>query len=40
MPARYKAVISASELLRRLSSTVSSLRFVADSLYFESTKVA
>jgi 2-polyprenyl-3-methyl-5-hydroxy-6-metoxy-1,4-benzoquinol methylase/uncharacterized protein YbaR (Trm112 family) len=40
MPAKYKAVISASELLRRLSSTVSSLGFVADSLYLESTKVA
>jgi len=38
MPARYRTLISASELLRRCSQTVSILKLVADSLYIESKK--
>lgn len=38
MPPRYKIVVSASEILRRISTKFTSLVFAADSVYLESIK--
>jgi SAM-dependent methyltransferase len=38
LPARYRAVITVSESLRKLSETVTGLRYLADSIYVSSRK--
>src|SRR5882757_1366006 len=40
LPAKYRAVVRASEVLRKTSRMLSPLRYFADSLYLRTTKIA